>query len=245
MRWYGPRILPAMTVAPGRASTILAIALVALGCQASPTAPSTSGSATAAPATAAPSTGASSVLPALELPDINTVVTAAGRYTFSDFVPRVTLELDANTWRLGPKIEGFFAVVRSAGGESAVIVRFVRPTAVFNGPDTTVAATTAAASVAALKGNSALVDKGTSESRLGGLSGGLVIEIESANAATTPKFLLRGPVSFTVETGTRLWLAFFDLPDGLLNVQVLGSSANWERDLGLVEPTLESVTIGQ
>ena len=241
-------MLAAMTVAPGRASTILAIGLIVLGCQASQTAttaPSSDPSGTPAPATAAPSTGGSSGLPALELPDINSVVTEAGRYTFSGFVPRVTLDLDANVWRLGPKIEGFFALVRSADGQGAIIIRFVRPTTIFNGPDTTVEATTSAAAVAALQGNSALVDKGSNEARLGGLSGGIVIEIESSDPAAVPKFMERGPISFTVEPGTRVWLAFFDLPDGLLNVQILGSSAEWERDLGLVEETMETVTIGQ
>jgi hypothetical protein len=154
----------------------------------------------------------------------------------------VTFEVEDGVYAPGPVIPGFTAVRRTSSGSDIVIVRFIRPSAIHTAPDATVDATTAAAAVAALQGNSALVDLGSSESRMSGLTG-LAIELEAA-AADSPKVMLRGTISFVLEPGLRAWIAFFDTPDGLLAIMVQGTSAAWERDLGLVEPLLESVTIG-
>jgi hypothetical protein len=228
---------------------VASVALASLGCQATPSgapasAPAVTAAAPTASTTAGPiPTGGASGTAVLELPEMNAIV-PGGRYTVSSFRPAVSFDLENDVWRVGPKIEGFFALVRSANGDGAIIVRFVRPTAINSGPDTTVDATTAAAAISTLEGNTTLAVKGTSDSLMSGLSG-KVIELEGAGtAAGTPSFMVLNGIKFVVEPGGRVWIAFFDLPDGLLAIQVLGSSAAWERDLGLVEPFLESVTIG-
>jgi hypothetical protein len=122
----------------------------------------------------------------------------------------VTFEVEGGVYAPGPVIPGFTAVRRTSSGSDIVIVRFIRPTAIHTGPDATVDATTAAAAVEALQGNAALVDLGSSESRMSGLTG-LAIELEAA-AADSPKVMLRGTISFVLEPGLRAWIAFFDTP---------------------------------
>jgi hypothetical protein len=53
------------------------------------------------------------------------------------------------------------------------------------------------------------------------------------------------PGALSISPGRRLWIAFFDTPDGLLAIMVGGSVAKWEEALAVAEPVLESVTIGQ
>ena len=47
-----------------------------------------------------------------------------------------------------------------------------------------------------------------------------------------------------IDIGRRLWIAFFDTPDGLLAVMVGGSVSKWDEALAAAEPVLESVRIG-
>ena len=51
------------------------------------------------------------------------------------------------------------------------------------------------------------------------------------------------PGALRIDPG-RLWMAFFDTPDGLLAIMVGGSVATWDEALGAAEPVLESVRIG-
>ena len=51
-----------------------------------------------------------------------------------------------------------------------------------------------------------------------------------------------GPLAISPER--RLWVSFFDTPDGVLAVMVGGSVARWDESLAAAEPVLESVRIG-
>ncbi len=51
-----------------------------------------------------------------------------------------------------------------------------------------------------------------------------------------------GPLG--ISPGRRLWIAFFDTPEGLVAVMIGGSVAKWDEALLAAEPVLESVTIG-
>ena len=52
------------------------------------------------------------------------------------------------------------------------------------------------------------------------------------------------PGSLGISPGRRLWIAFFDTPEGLVAVMIGGSVARWDKALLAAEPVLESVTIG-
>jgi hypothetical protein len=72
---------------------------------------------------------------------------------------------------------------------------------------------------------------------------GFTVEIE--NAAEGDVQVLRvpaGPLAISPER--RLWVSFFDTPNGVLAVMVGGSVARWEDSLAIAEPVLESVRIG-
>jgi hypothetical protein len=53
------------------------------------------------------------------------------------------------------------------------------------------------------------------------------------------------PGALGIDPGRRLWIAFFDTPDGLLAIMVGGSVARWDDALAAAEPVLESVQIGE
>jgi len=96
--------------------------------------------------------------------------------------------------------------------------------------------------VSAIAGNPGLKVLGQSPSSMSGLDG-FTVEVE--NAADGDVSVLRvpaGPLAISPER--RLWVSFFDTPDGVLAVMVGGSVARWDESLAAAEPVLESVRIG-
>ncbi len=83
----------------------------------------------------------------------------------------------------------------------------------------------------------------SSESRIGGLTGSQVT-VENAGDAHA-QVMQVPPGALGIDPGRRLWIAFFDTPDGLLAIMVGGSVARWDDALAAAEPVLESVRIGE
>lgn len=164
-----------------------------------------------------------------------------GRYTRGQFVPRVTFEVGrdwvaveaaARFWRIG------------LGGKDdpeAVALMFARPDGIYRGPGQLVAPGTAQAAADAIAANPSVEVLGSSESLMSGLSG-LVLELESAGAEA--QVLHVPPGALTLSPGSRMWVALFDTPEGLVAVLVQGSADDWDAVLETAEPVLESVTIG-
>ena len=164
----------------------------------------------------------------------------AGRYTRAGFEPAITFELDGS-WQAVQLFGGFFDVQQQVGTADVIAVQFARPSAIF-GEAGTDAATTAEAAIASVQANSALAVVETSDSRIGGLDGLQVTVDNSGDAHATVMQVPPGPLG--IDPGRRLWIAFFDTPDGLLAIMVGGSVAQWDEALAAAEPVLESVQIG-
>jgi hypothetical protein len=82
---------------------------------------------------------------------------------------------------------------------------------------------------------------GQDGSRMGGLEGSVVV-VE--NTGPTQARILDVPAgALAIDPGRRLWLALFDIEDGILAIMVGGSAERWEEALLAAEPILESVTI--
>jgi hypothetical protein len=76
---------------------------------------------------------------------------------------------------------------------------------------------------------------------MGGLEGSLV-EVENATEAQTR--VLEVPAgALAIGPGRRLWVAFFDVENGVLAIMVGGSAERWEQALLAAEPILETVTV--
>ena len=164
----------------------------------------------------------------------------AGRYTRAGFEPAITFELDGS-WQAVQLFGGFFDVQQDVGTPDVIAVQFARPSAIF-GEAGTDPATTAEAAIASVQANSALAVIESSDSRIGGLDGSQVTVENSGDAHATVMQVPPGPLG--IDPGRRLWIAFFDTPDGLLAIMVGGSVAQWEEALAAAEPVLESVQIG-
>ncbi len=130
---------------------------------------------------------------------------------------------------------------QDVGSADVIAVQFARPSAIF-GEAGTDPATTAEAAIASVQANSALAVIESSDSRIGGLDGSQVTVENSGDAHATVMQVPPGPLG--IDPGRRLWIAFFDTPDGLLAIMVGGSVAQWEEALAAAEPVLESVQIG-
>jgi hypothetical protein len=164
----------------------------------------------------------------------------AGRYTRSTFRPAITFELEG-PWRAVQLLDGFFDVQQDVGSPDVIAVQFARPTAVY-AADGSVPAPAASAAAQAVAANPGLTVIGQSPSRVGGLDG-FTVEVENAGDAHVPVLdLPPGPLG--IDPHRRLWISFFDTPQGLLAVMVGGSVARWDEALATAEPVLESVTIG-
>jgi hypothetical protein len=219
-------------------AAMVVVSAVMVGCNGDP---SVSGSddppmsATASPSTAASASGASGVAelaPSLLPLD-------PGRYTSSEFEPAITIELDG-TWRTGHLAAGFFDVQRGDPGPDVIAVQFGRPFGVYGASGSTEPAT-AAEAVDVLGTNPALEVVETSASRIGGLNGSQVT-VENGGAGRA-EIMQVGPGTLTIDPGRRLWVAFFEMDDGLLAIMVGGAAASWDEALAAAEPVLESVEI--
>ena len=164
-----------------------------------------------------------------------------GRYTRTGFEPPITIELDPG-WQAVQMGDGFFDVQQRVGTADVIAVQFARPSAMF-GEDGAAEAETPEAAVEALRANPGLAVIETGESRIGGMDGAQVTVENTGEARASIMMVPLGPLG--IDPGRRLWIAFFDEPDGLLAIMVGGSTATWDEALVTAEPVLESVRVGQ
>jgi hypothetical protein len=167
----------------------------------------------------------------------------AGRYTRRGFVPRVTVAVDGS-WRAVQVLPGFFDVQQDVGSPDVIAVQFARPDGLYRGAGDLVAPSSAQAAVDALAANTMLEMVAQDTSLMSGLQG-LAMVIENPPTATADAQIMHVPPGpLLIAPGRRLWIAFFDTPEGLLAIMVGGSVARWDEALLAAEPVLESVTIG-
>lgn len=166
----------------------------------------------------------------------------AGRYTRAEFEPAITIELDGS-WQAVQLANGFFDVQQQVGSPDVIAVQFARPIGIFGADGTSEQATNADKAVETLQANADLVIVESSGSRIGGLDGSQVT-VENAGEVHASVMAVP-PGALGIDPGRRLWIAFFDTPEGLLAIMVGGSVATWQEALSTAEPVLESVRIGQ
>ena len=166
----------------------------------------------------------------------------AGTYTRGAFTPAIAFDLDGS-WQAVQLFDGFFDVQQDVGSPDVMAVQFARPSGVYGAGVMSEAPTDPQHAVELLGANSGLAVLETSESRIGGLIGSLVTVENAGNGHAR---VMQVPVgALGIDPGRRLWIAFFDTPDGLLAIMVGGSVARWEDTLAAAEPVLESVRVGQ
>jgi hypothetical protein len=232
-----------MQRARARGVVILIVSLVtAVGCQpAAASLPPPSPTPTAVPTP----TPAPTRTPAADATELRASREAlkAGRYTHRGFVPRITFKVNGS-WRAVQVLAGFFDVQQDVGSPDVIAVQFARPDGIYQAPGDLVAPATAEKAVEALTANPALTIVESSESRMDGLTG-LQLTVENPSSAGRDASVLHVPPGpLGISPGRRLWIAFFDRPEGLLAVMVGGSVEKWDEALLAAEPVLESVTIG-
>jgi hypothetical protein len=167
----------------------------------------------------------------------------AGRYTRHGFVPRITFVVDG-PWRAVQVHAGFFDVQQKVGSPDVIAVQFARPDGIYRSPGDLVAPDAAQKAVDALRANPSLTVVEESGSRMDGLTG-LQITVENPSTADGDVPVMHVPPGpLGISPGRRLWIAFFNMPEGLVAVMVGGSVAKWDNALVAAEPVLESVTIG-
>jgi hypothetical protein len=220
---------------------VLGIVLVA-GCQPSATA-------TPVPApTPTPTPAPTPSPPAPTSPAANEISASrdnldAGRYTRRGFVPRITVAVDGS-WRAVQVLPGFFDVQQDVGSPDVIAVQFARPDGIYRDAGELVAPSSAQAAVDAIGANTMLEAVAHDTSLMSGLQG-LAMVIENPPTATADAQVMHVPPGpLLISPGRRLWIAFFDTPEGLLAIMVGGSVARWDEALLAAEPVLESVTIG-
>jgi hypothetical protein len=164
----------------------------------------------------------------------------AGRYTRAGFQPSVTFDLDGS-WQAVQLGSGFFDVQQQAGTPDVIAVQFARPSGIYGEAGAPQAAS-ADEAVTLLGGNPRLEVVESSESRMGGLDGSQVTVENAGDGHATVMQVPAGTLG--IDPGRRLWIAFFDAPDGLVAVMVGGPTDGWEAALAAAEPVLESVQFG-
>ena len=164
----------------------------------------------------------------------------AGTYTLAAFRPSVTLDLDG-AWTSVNRYPDFFDVQVDVGSPDVIVVQVARPAGTV-GDATVTTPTDPAAAVDVLRSNPGLTVVEESESRMGGLTGRQVT-IENSTGRFV-EVLGVSPGTLSIDTGRRLWIAWFATPNGLVVIMVGGSVATWDRALGLAEPVLESIRFG-
>jgi hypothetical protein len=165
----------------------------------------------------------------------------AGRYSDRAFEPRVTFEIEGDTWYVMQRERGFFDIEQGIEDTDHVIaVQFARPTRLWGSGAEEPA--DAADAVAILERNPDLEIVETDTSQIGGLEGSQVTIQYTGEEHTN--FMSLPPGVIAINSGRRLWIAFFDTPAGVLAVMVGGSIERWDEALAAAEPVLESITIG-
>jgi len=165
-----------------------------------------------------------------------------GRYGFRDFgEPTVTFEVDG-PWQAVQLFDGFFDIQQDRDTDDVIAVQIARPRGIHGGEGSAVP-TDAADAVALLGDNPELEVVETSSSTIGGLDGRQVT-IENTGDEHA-RFMDLPPGTIAINTGRRLWIAFFDTDHGLLAIMVGGSVAKWDEALAAAEPVLDSIEIQQ
>lgn len=226
-------------------ATLLAV-LVA-GCQVEPSPVATARAAPtidSATLTPAPSEGAAETAIAANDVADSTGELAPGRYTWREFEPRVTFELDG-PWHAVELFRNFFDVQQDVGSPDVISVHFGLPDQVAASPDDAAAITSAEQAVSTLRSNTRLVVVESSAARIGGLTGFQVTVENPAKAADLTPVVRVTPGVLQISPGRRLLCAFFDTPQGVLAIMVGGSVEKWDAALAAAEPVLQSVTIGR
>ena len=222
MKHAGPVAVLAIVVVAGCASTVL---------------PTPSASVSAPPSAESP-TGASAVAGPLE---ISGGELAPGTYTHSGFEPRITLEVGEG-WQGVQNTSGFFDVQQDPDTPDVIAVQFGNVDGVIGADGSTVEIGSAAEAAPIIRENTNLEIIGESPSLISGLEG-FTVEVENAVGRDVPVLRVpAGPLGISPER--RLWVSFFDTPDGVLAVLVGGSVDRWDDTLAIAEPVLESVRIG-
>jgi hypothetical protein len=166
---------------------------------------------------------------------------APGTYTRTGFEPQITFDLEEG-WQGVQNTSGFFDVQQDPDTPDVIAVQFGNADAVFGKDGTAVEIDQAADATPIIRDNPGLTVLGESASRMSGLDG-FTIEVENAADGDVPVLRVpAGPLAISPER--RLWVSFFDTPNGVLAVMVGGSVARWEDSLAIAEPVLESVRIG-
>jgi hypothetical protein len=220
----------AAVVLAGCSSTVQPTPSVAFSAPAAPQSPG-------APAGESPA-GASAAAGPLE---IRGGELAPGTYTHSGFEPRITFDIGEG-WQGVQNTSGFFDVQQDPDTPDVIAVQFGNVDGVVGEDGSTVEIGSAAEAVPIIRENPGLTVLGESPSLVSGLEG-FTVEVENAANGDVPVLrVTAGPLAISPER--RLWVSFFDTPDGVLAVLVGGSVARWEDSLAIAEPVLESVRIG-
>ena len=221
-------------------AVVMIVAGVVAACGPAPS-PSGSPSPTSSPAASVASpTPVATALAVRELTG-GTAPLAPGTYTRQAFRPQVVLTIGEG-WFAGTVTNGFFDVQQDVGSPDVIAVQFAHVDGVASAAASPLSATTASAAVKAIHQNPTLTVVDESASRMGGLEG-LNVIVENRGTGPAPVLEVSAG-TLSIDPGRKLWISFFDTPDGLLAVLVGGSIAQWERTLTVAEPVLESVLIG-
>ena len=212
-----------------RPLALLGALVVAAGCGAT--------TSTAAPTSTPTSTATAGAGPQ----EIRGGALAPGTYSHSGFEPRITFDLEEG-WQGVQNTNGFFDVQQDPDTPDVIAVQFGNVDAVFGTDGQAVEIDEAAEATPLIRENPGLKVLGESPSLMSGLEG-YTVEVENAAEGDVPVVRVpAGPLAISPER--RLWMSFFDTPNGVLAVMVGGSVARWEESLAIAEPVLESVRIG-
>jgi hypothetical protein len=163
-----------------------------------------------------------------------------GRYSDREFAPRLSFEVVGDTWYTVQRVRGFFDIQQGdLDSPDVIAVQFGRPDAL-HGEDGAVTPSDAADAAAVLASNPSLTVVETSSSEIGGLEGSQ-LTIENTGDRVV-NFMQLPPGRIALDSGRRLWVAFFDTDAGLLAIMVGGSIERWDETLAAAEPVLESIT---
>ena len=219
-----------------RAGAVAVLAVVGLAGCASTVQPTPSASVSAPEASE--SAGASAATGPLEIRGGDL---APGTYTHSGFKPRITFDVGEG-WQGVQNASGFFDVQQDPDTPDVIAVQFGNVDGVVGEDGSTVEIGSAAEAVPIIRENPGLTVLGESPSQMSGLDG-FTVEVENAADGDVPVLRVpAGPLAISPER--RLWVSFFDTPDGVVAVLVGGSVARWDETLAIAEPVLESVRIG-
>jgi len=219
----------------GRARGFLVVTLLVVGCGTTTPTPGPA-SPTIEPTTSSPAASAAGGPLEIRGGDL-----AAGTYTHSGFEPRITFDVE-DGWQGVQNTRGFFDIQQDPDTPDVIAVQFGNVDAVFGQDGSAVEIDEASDAVPAIAENPGLKVLGQSPSSMSGLDG-FTVEVENAAATDVPVLRVpAGPLAISPER--RLWVSFFDTPNGVLAVMVGGSVARWDESLAAAEPVLESVRIG-